>query len=163
MQRQTNVDRQSLPITFSAGDGRAAFSRQGTAALRDGIDRAMEMGFSVAMFTQCPVCKEETLFRTEAVYDGFQKVGEKRICTSCGTEQASAGGKSAPKPDPLAALFGDDARPEKLELFDVEAETGRMCRKCRHYVIHPFTQRCGLHDREVSATDSCPDFEVKRG
>jgi len=115
------------------------------------------------MLKFCSVCGEETLFVGEAVYEGFSKTGEVQRCTVCGTEAASESGASAKtkKPDPLAALFGDDAGPERVEVFDVEGETAQLCRKCAHYVLHPFTQRCGLHDREVSATDSCAQFTAK--
>ena len=111
----------------------------------------------------CPSCGEETLFVTEAVYDGFRKTGESHRCTACG-QVLKAGptpaGKAKPKPanDAWAAFAGED-KPAALNLFDLEAETGRMCRKCKHYVVHPFTQRCMLHDREVAATDTCERFE----
>ena len=29
------------------------------------------------------------------------------------------------------------------------------------YVVNPFTQRCGLHNRVVQATDYCDDFETR--
>lgn len=97
----------------------------------------------------------------EAVYQGFKKTGETLRCSLCGKVSAATASMEA-KADPLAALFGEDAQPEALSLFDVEAETAKLCRKCSYYVIHPFTQRCGLHDKEVSATDSCPDFKTKK-
>ena len=118
-------------------------------------------GFNVDMFAPCPICKQETLFTVDAVYDGFKKVGESRTCSVCGYVMKGDRPEAAPKKDPLADLFGDDAKPERIELFDVEKETGKMCRKCMHYVIHPFTQRCGVHDIEVQATDSCEQFEKK--
>lgn len=121
-----------------------------------------------SMLIYCPVCKEETLMVTDALYDGFKKTGERTRCAQCGHEFTSdPKTKSKPnlsaksKGDPLAALFGDTHEEESLELFDVEAETGRLCRRCTHYVLHPYTQRCGLHDREVSATDTCGQFEKK--
>jgi len=40
-----------------------------------------------------------------------------------------------------------------------EDEKGRNCRYCKHYVVNPFTQRCGLHGRTVEATDTCEDFQ----
>ncbi len=115
------------------------------------------------MFQLCPHCGQEALIKVEAVYDGFTKVGEKRICTACGKELEGAGASSSPveKPDPLAALFGDMDDESGPDLFDVEEETARLCRKCKHYVLHPFTQMCAVHDREVQATDSCPQFEAK--
>lgn len=112
------------------------------------------------MFKFCTTCEQETLFVTEALYEGFKKTGECSRCSVCGNS-SSVMKESAPRTDPLAALFGENSRPEKPELFDVEGETARLCRKCTHYVIHPFTQRCGLHDREVSATDTCDQFKAK--
>lgn len=111
------------------------------------------------MFQTCNHCHQETLFTSEPIYDGFKKVGETLRCSGCGAEQEKRKNTDT-KADPLAALFGDDARPETLNLFDVEKETAKLCRKCTHYVVHPFTQRCGLHDKEVAATDSCPLFEA---
>ncbi|MEX2606063.1 MAG: hypothetical protein WD708_01860 [Kiritimatiellia bacterium] len=118
------------------------------------------------MLTYCPICKEDTLAVTDSVYDGFKKTGERTRCGQCGHEFTSPsktrGVRTVPAHapnDPLAALFGDSREEEKLDLFDVEAETGRLCRRCAYYVLHPFTQRCGLHDREVSATDTCGQFE----
>lgn len=111
------------------------------------------------MFRKCDTCGEETLFTCEAVYDGFTKTGEVWTCSRCGTSRSAVQETSGGTADPLAGLFGDDDRPERVNLFDVEAETARSCRKCRHYVLHPFTQRCSLHDREVAATDCCPDFD----
>jgi hypothetical protein len=110
------------------------------------------------MFRICPACDNETLHTLEAVYDGFVKKGEAWTCSVCGTAGASGKAETESKTDPLAALFGDDPASEDVDLFDVEAETARSCRKCTHYVIHPFTQRCALHDKEVAATDVCPDF-----
>lgn len=102
---------------------------------------------------------------TEAVYDGFRKVGEIHRCPACGHTRQAGGTKPAarqnPKGDALWERFASDDKAEALNLFDVAAETGKLCRKCRHYVVHPFTQRCMLHDMEVAATDSCPQFEAK--
>lgn len=108
----------------------------------------------------CKKCHQETLFVSEPIYEGFKKIGESLRCNGCGAVQRSDK-IVVPKADPLAALFGEDLAPEKLNLFDVDAETAHLCRKCANYVIHPFTQRCSLHDREVSATDSCDQWEAK--
>ena len=113
----------------------------------------------------CPSCGEDALFVSEAVYDGFRKTGEIHRCTACGqtlAPQAAAPPPAKKKVDPLWAAFAAEDTPDTPSLFDVEAETSRLCRKCRHYVVHPFTQRCMLHDKEVAATDSCDQFEVKR-
>jgi hypothetical protein len=112
----------------------------------------------------CPSCKEDALFVTDAVYDGFRKIGETRRCTLCGHVIRSSGGRSAPpqKPaaraNPLWDAFARDETGAAPGLFDVDGETARLCRKCAHYVVNPFTQRCMLHDKEVEATDTCPRF-----
>jgi hypothetical protein len=118
------------------------------------------------MLSHCPVCQEETLMVTDSVYEGFKKTGERTRCAQCGhafgsqpKKRSTSAVQSSSSPDPLAAFFGESTEEASPELFDVEAETGRLCRRCTHYVLHPFTQRCGLHDREVSATDSCDQFE----
>lgn len=130
------------------------------------IDRRLFMALYRFMLSHCPVCKEETLMVTDSVYEGFNKTGERTRCAQCGHEFASqsktrskSNAPSGSSADPLAALFGESHEETPIDLFDVEAETGRLCRRCRHYVLHPFTQRCGLHDREVSATDTCDQFE----
>ncbi len=113
----------------------------------------------------CPACGEETLFVSEAVYDGFRKTGEIHRCTACGAGLEASPGAAAKTP-PRNALwdaFASDDKEEVNPLFDVEAETGCLCRKCKHYVVHPFTQRCMLHDKEVAATDSCGQFEAREG
>ncbi|MCC5848782.1 MAG: hypothetical protein JJU29_11885 [Verrucomicrobia bacterium] len=116
------------------------------------------------MFQHCPACGEDVIFVTEAVYDGFRKTGETHRCTACGHVLRDAAPAKKPlkkKGDSAWAAFSSEDEAKPLNLFDVEAETGRLCRKCAHYVVHPFTQRCSLHDIEVSATDTCDQFEAK--
>lgn len=106
----------------------------------------------------CSACGADTLIRREPEYDGFVKKGEKLICTSCGHRYAS----EAEVPFKLKkalSIFTDDDKFKKVEIFRSE-EDGRNCRHCEHYVVNPFTQRCGLHNRIVQATDICSDFKV---
>jgi hypothetical protein len=60
--------------------------------------------------------------------------------------------------------FGDDlARPAAVNPFgDTQDGPLRICSNCRNYVVNPFTQKCMLHEREVTATDSCDQFELRR-
>jgi hypothetical protein len=124
------------------------------------IDEKGLFGLNRSMLTYCPVCKEDALVVSESIYEGFVKSGDQSRCAQCGHEFRSAV-KQKTRADPLAALFGEQKDEETPALFDVETETGRLCRRCTHYVLHPFTQRCGLHDYEVSATDTCDQFEQK--
>lgn len=133
----------------------------------------------------CPSCREDTLFVTDAVYDGFRKTGETHRCTLCGhvirdgadSKGASPHRASSRNPDrnpdrnpsrnpshrtnPLWDAFAKEEAEENASLFDIEGETSKLCRKCKHYVVNPFTQRCMLHDKEVEVTDTCDRFESK--
>lgn len=106
----------------------------------------------------CPLCGEESLVRREPVFEGFKKVGEKRFCSSCGGELPDEASE-APPADTRPSIFQDD-EPDTPDVFGDE-ERRRCCRYCVHYVLNPFTQRCGLHERDVEATDLCFDFEAR--
>jgi hypothetical protein len=107
----------------------------------------------------CCDCGADTFVRREPVYEGFRKTGERLFCVSCGHEyadEASVPYLTVAKPK----IFTDADRSERVELFHGD-EKGRNCRHCRHYVVNPFIQRCGLHKMEVQATDRCDDFQEK--
>ena len=108
----------------------------------------------------CTACGADTLVRREPKYDGFKKVGEILTCTACGHEFASE--EDVPfKQKRKAEVFSEADRSRKIEVFS-EDDKGRTCRLCGHYVVNPFTQRCGLNHRIVQATDSCVKFEEKK-
>ncbi len=130
----------------------------------------------------CVACGEEALLKREAVYDGFKKTGETLSCSACGHRYANEdevpfkkkkragifdddlprkvnifGEDDAPR---KVSVFGEEDRSKKVDIFAGD-ERQKNCRYCEHYVVNPFTQRCGLHDREVQATDCCPEFQKK--
>ena len=108
----------------------------------------------------CSACGADTLIRREPEYDGFVRKGEKLVCTSCGHRYASEA--EVPfKQKKSPSIFTDADKFRKVEIFKSE-EADRNCRHCGHYVVNPFTQRCGLHHRIVQATDICPDFQVSK-
>ncbi len=97
--------------------------------------------------------------KREPVYEGFKKTGEKFVCTACGHTYADE--KEVPfKQAKKLAIFTEDEVPKAVKIFG-EEEKGHTCRYCTHYLVNPFTQRCGLHFRQVQATDCCDDFERK--
>ena len=107
----------------------------------------------------CSACGADTLLRREPRYEGFRKTGERLLCSACGHEYASE--EDVPfKQESTAAIFGEEDRPKAVRVF-ADEERGKNCRYCRHYVVNPFTQRCGLHDKEVQATDFCENFDPK--
>jgi DNA-directed RNA polymerase subunit RPC12/RpoP len=108
---------------------------------------------------RCSACGEESFLKPVPKYDGFRKVGEVLKCASCGHEFAS----ETEAPAVLKArpgIFDESDAPRVVKVFD-EGERGRLCRYCRHFIVNPFTQRCGRHQKVVEATDTCLDFESK--
>lgn len=106
----------------------------------------------------CSACGEDTFVRREPVYEGFRKTGERILCVSCGHEFADA--ESVPyKRTDKPRVFSEEDLPAKPDIFKSD-EKGRNCRHCRHYVVNPFIQRCGLHHQEVHATDLCDRFSA---
>jgi hypothetical protein len=101
-------------------------------------------------------CGEETLVRREPIYEGFSKVGEQFVCTGCGhvyADEADVPFRDISGP----SIFTAADRSKKIKIFHSD-EANRNCRHCRHYLVNPFVQKCGLHGREVQATDLCDDF-----
>ncbi len=105
---------------------------------------------------RCPACGEDSFLKREPKYDGFTKTGERLRCAACRhvfDNEADVPFRKRHTP----AVFNAAERPATPAIFD-DAEIGRSCRHCEHYVINPFTQRCALHNRDVEATDRCDRF-----
>jgi hypothetical protein len=106
----------------------------------------------------CSACGEESFLKRVPKYDGFKKVGEVLKCAACGHEFAAEA--EAPPPKAKPSIFDDSDAPRAVHVFD-DDEKGRLCRYCGHFIVNPFTQRCGRHQKVVEATDTCPDFKAK--
>ena len=107
----------------------------------------------------CTACGAETLARREPVYEGFTRKGERFVCVSCGhvyDDEAAVPWKQSRRP----AIFDESDKSARPDIFHSD-DLSRNCRHCRHYVVNPFTQRCGLHNRPVEATDLCDKFDAK--
>lgn len=108
----------------------------------------------------CAGCGRVTLARREAIYEDFKKTGECCICTSCGRRYAS------PEETPFVArqakpeVFSPEDIPPAVQVFKA-SERRHSCGWCRHFIINPFNQRCGLSNREVEATDVCGRFAAR--
>ena len=106
----------------------------------------------------CIGCGEETLVRREPVYDGFKKVGEQLVCIECGQTYDPDG--DVPYQEKRASsIFGAGDLTPVEDVFAGD-EKGRNCRYCKHYIVNPFTQRCGLTQKIVESTDGCGEFVV---
>lgn len=107
----------------------------------------------------CSACGKETLLKREPVYDGFKKIGVRLICSFCGHEYPDE--NAVPyKAKPRVSVFSAEDRPRPVKIF-ADEDRGRNCRHCRHYVVNPFVQRCGLTLEEVEATAVCDQFVAR--
>lgn len=106
----------------------------------------------------CLVCGADTIIVRQPIYDGFKRIGDTFKCAACGHEYASE--EQVPfKLKKRPGVFDESDESRKVSVFH-ESEKGATCRFCRHYVVNPFTQRCGLSFSPVEATDSCERFAV---
>lgn len=112
------------------------------------------------MEIKCEGCGTIAIVKPEPIYDGFKKTGTRYICMECGKVYPSAEEtpftKTTKKPD----IFGEDDKPEIPSIFSDE-ERRKCCSWCEHFVVNPFSQRCGLTNKETEATDLCVRFERK--
>lgn len=109
---------------------------------------------------RCTACGRTTLARPEPLYDGFRRTGEAMVCTACGHRYASREQTPFVDGDSRPAVFGAADRAATVRVFR-DDERRHSCAWCRHLVLNPFGQRCGLTNREVEATDLCDRFEHK--
>jgi len=110
---------------------------------------------------RCPACGGDSWLLRQPKYDGFAKIGETLHCALCRHEFADEA-EIPFREGSLPKIFTEADRPRPVQVFS-EDEKGRMCRYCAEYVVNPFIQRCGLHQCEVQATDTCPHFRPKDG
>jgi hypothetical protein len=108
----------------------------------------------------CSFCHTVTLVRAEPVYDGFKKIGEAYICMACGARYASAEETPFAHAQQRPQVFTDADKPRAPSVFS-DDERQRSCGWCSHFVVNPFSQRCGLSNKETQATDLCVRFEKK--
>lgn len=108
----------------------------------------------------CTSCGANALVRAEPVYDGFKKTGEAFVCTACGARYASAEETPFIHADARPRVFTDADKPRLPSIFS-DDERQRCCGWCKHFVVNPFSQRCGLSNKETQATDLCVRFEKK--
>lgn len=107
----------------------------------------------------CTECGADTLIRREPRHEGFAKVGEDFLCAACGhryTDESEVPFKVRKE----VSVFTEADKAKTIDVFAGD-EKGRNCRHCAHYLVNPFIQRCGLHERKVLATDCCDDFEAE--
>jgi hypothetical protein len=115
---------------------------------------------AASMEIRCAACGRVALVRGEPVYDGFRKTGEAFVCTACGHRYASRESTPFVTAERRPRVFTDQDKPDPTRVFRAD-ERRKCCGWCRHFVVNPFNQRCGLTNRDMQATDLCIRFAPK--
>lgn len=108
----------------------------------------------------CSACGKESLLVRGPKYEGFKRVGEELACSACGHVYLSEAEVPFKAAMTVPKVFDETDRSATPDVFAGD-ERGRLCRYCRQYVVNPFRQWCGLHKKEVQATDTCSSFEPR--
>ncbi len=109
---------------------------------------------------RCTQCGQVALARSEPVYDGLRKSGELFVCTACGHRYPNRDATPFVAAAERPRVFTEADKEDAPRVFDA-AERRRSCGWCRHFVINPFAQRCGLANRPTDATDLCARFAAR--
>ena len=117
----------------------------------------------------CPHCGANTFLKQESILDsaGWKKIGEALFCASCSekieeiTEEKKIETVNANRNDlsALADLLG--TKPEETVRLQEDLGDTHFCKDCKHFIVHPFMDRCSLHDKTVNPMDDCSDYIKK--
>ena len=112
---------------------------------------------------KCSFCGKDSFAVKGIEMDGWTLKGEILKCSSCGKKLADIPKNTEIekhiKPDMnldrLASFLGT----EKVINSVLDADENKaFCKDCKHYIKHPFLNRCALHTKEVDPMDDCTDF-----
>ncbi len=114
----------------------------------------------------CKYCGENSFLVKKILMDGWTKSGEALICSSCSKviEKIDITNKALENNNKnslnkFANFLGEE---EVLRKPNINTEEdSNFCRDCKHYISHPFLDRCSLHQKEVNPMDDCPLFSKK--
>ena len=114
----------------------------------------------------CPVCKEPSMAKSKTKFDGFNKVGEVLVCMLCGAELGTAESlaeadavRNDQKIHDLGVLLG--AAPAARARLAAADDEKRFCKDCKHFLKHPFVDRCDLDNHPVDPMDDCDKFQKR--
>ena len=113
----------------------------------------------------CPACKEESMAKLKNKMDGFTTVGKVLVCMLCGAEleeykaSETAAGGNEKKLEQLGMLLG--AAPSATVRLAAADEEKRFCKDCKHFLKHPFVDRCEIDNKPVDPMDDCEKFEKR--
>ena len=114
----------------------------------------------------CIHCGKHGFLVKKAKMEGWKKVGDMLICSSCGQiivdveespikEDIEEDIPSNDKLDSLLSFLGT----EQLEKKTIEVGEKTFCRDCIHYVKHPFFSKCGLNNEDINPMDDCESYK----
>jgi hypothetical protein len=120
----------------------------------------------------CMHCGANSFLVKKAVMDGWTKKEEILACSSC----SEVVEKICKKEELLKSKTKEQLKEKSLDKFssfigveqvkkpaiDDENNEKYFCRDCRHYISHPFLDRCSLNQVEVNPMDDCKSFERKK-
>jgi len=118
----------------------------------------------------CPKCGQNSFLVKKTKMNGWEKAGEYLACSAClcqieEIKEAplvdTAGNTSHAKDiDKLKSFLDtDDDNVGYKSILDSDKNAQKsFCRDCKHFVSHPFMDRCGLHKKDVNPMDDCKDF-----
>jgi len=112
----------------------------------------------------CPACGEPSMAKLQVKMDGFRKTGEVLVCMLCNAEltevntaeQQSDAARNDQKLHDLGMLLG--AVPVATARLTAADDEKRFCKDCKHFLKHPFVDRCDLDNHPVEAMDDCSNF-----
>jgi DNA-directed RNA polymerase subunit RPC12/RpoP len=117
----------------------------------------------------CPYCGENTFLKQESILDtaGWGKIGEALFCASCSekiedisdVEKKESLNSSSGDLSMLSDLLG--TKPEENVRLQEEFGDTHFCKDCKHFIVHPFMDRCSFHDKTVNPMDDCENY-IKR-
>ncbi len=117
----------------------------------------------------CQYCGASSFLVKKTIMDGWTKKGEALLCSSCSkviqdiseeeklTEKNKGEINKKASLDRLSGVLG--AEELKKPTIVSEEDEKQFCRDCKHYISHPFLDRCSLHQIEVNPMDDCKSFE----
>ena len=113
----------------------------------------------------CPACKEASMAKLKNKMDGFTVVGKVLTCMLCGAEleaykaAETATTGSEKKLEQLGMLLG--AAPSATVRLAAADDEKRFCKDCKHFLRHPFVDRCDIDNKPVDPMDDCGNFEKR--
>ena len=116
---------------------------------------------------KCKFCGANSFLVKKTIMEGWTKTGEVLICSSCSkvihkilidekqSESITKENINKTSLDKFSNFLGG----EKIKRPVIKEEEKHFCRDCKHYISHPFLDRCSLRQVEVNPMDDCELFE----